>query len=466
VLPDETWDHANGNDEWDESAIGEGNPGGLSVVDGYLRFQDTGNPTNHGISDPGSNRKIYLTKDLELDNAATFLDDGATLFFTARLATDGLLDQIHPYDGGDLVDVPATGDGYLLHNEAKANINLDQADSGLIGFSLATADENPEGVAGLVMNALNGTAPSDDVDAGEGTVNMIELDPTVWHDFWITIQADASGVGTHQVDISVDGGPAQTFIVTAGSAGTRHAGTAVIAMGVGSTDLSGAIDIAALQFAPGVIAAPAPTQDPGTEGLLAYYPLDGDATDASGNGRDGIIMGDPGFVDGVVGQAIDLDGDGDYVDCGNDPNFSMEETSALTVSTWVTIRSVAHTWAALVAKGEHAWRVGVAGNDPIYHMGIAWGSGSDPRFFDGVTAVGYDEWHHVAAVFDGATMMIYLDGALDNSVPTTEALEISDANVLIGTNPDELGRYWDGLIDEVFIYNRALTEDEIAFLAQ
>ena len=100
------------------------------------------------------------------------------------------------------------------------------------------------------------------------------------------------------------------------------------------------------------------------------------------------------------------------------------------------------------------------------HLGIAYGMGSDPRFFDGVTAVGYDEWHHVAAVYDGATMLIYLDGALDNSVPTTEALEISDANVLIGTNPDEPGRYWDGLIDEVLIYNRALSETEIASLAQ
>ena len=138
----------------------------------------------------------------------------------------------------------------------------------------------------------------------------------------------------------------------------------------------------------------------------------------------------------------------------------------MTVATWVTIRSVAHQWAALVAKGEHAWRVGVAGSQPIYHMGIAWGMGSDPRFFDGVTAVGYDEWHHVAAVYDGAAMMIYLDGALDNSVATTEALEISDANVLIGTNPDEPGRYWDGLIDEVLIYNRAVTENEILFLAQ
>jgi hypothetical protein len=297
---------------------------------------------------------------------------------------------------------------------------------------------------------------------------MIELDPTVWHDFWVTIQADASGVGTHQVDISVDGGPAQTFIVTAGSAGTRHAGTAVLAMGVGATNQSGAIDIAALQFAPVAIPAPVSPQDPGTEGLLAHYALDGNATDSSGNGNDGIIMGDPNFVDGVAGQAIDPDGDGDYIDCGSNPLFGMQETNEMTVATWVTIRSVAHQWAVIVAKGEYSWRVGIAKQDPIFHFGIAWGLLSDTTFFDGITAVGFDEWHHVAAVFDGANMMIYLDGELDNSVPTTEKIgtRANETNVFIGENPAAAGRYWDGLIDEVLIYNRALTENEIAFLAQ
>jgi hypothetical protein len=211
---------------------------------------------------------------------------------------------------------------------------------------------------------------------------------------------------------------------------------------------------------------PVKPEDPGTEGLLAYYAMDGDVTDGSGNGNDGVIMGDPGFVDGVAGQAIDLDGDGDYIDCGANPLFGMQETNEMTVATWVTIRSVAHQWAAIVAKGEYSWRLGIANRDPIFHFGIAWGLLSDTTFFDGVTTVGYDEWHHVAAVFDSANMMIYLDGALDNSVPTTEKIGSCNANLLIGENPEAAGRYWDGLIDEVLIYDRALSAEEILFLAQ
>ena len=204
--------------------------------------------------------------------------------------------------------------------------------------------------------------------------------------------------------------------------------------------------------------------DPGTDNLVAHYKLDGDVLDSSGNGNDGTIVGDPVFVEGVVGNALDLDGDGDYVDCGNSALFNME-TNQMTVATWVTIRSVAHQWGALVAKGEHAWRLGNASNDPIFHFGINYGGMSDTTYFNGITAVGYDEWHHVAGVFDGATMMIYLDGVLDNSVPTTETIGINDANMLIGENPEATGRYWDGIVDEVYIYSRALSDLEIQFLA-
>jgi hypothetical protein len=54
---------------------------------------------------------------------------------------------------------------------------------------------------------------------------------------------------------------------------------------------------------------------------------------------------------------------------------------------------------------------------------------------------------------------------LDTSVPTTEPIGISATNMFIGDNSESPGRYWDGLIDEVMIYNRALSEDEILYLA-
>jgi hypothetical protein len=421
------------------------------------------------MPDPGSNRKIYLTKDLELNNAATFLDDGATLFFRVRLATDGVLDQIHPDDGGDLVDVPATGDGYLLHNEAKANINLDQADNGLIGFSLATADENPEGVAGLVMNALNGTAPSSDVDAGEGTANMIELDPTVWHDFWVTIQADASGVGTHQVDISVDGGPAQTFIVTAGSAGTRHDGTAVLAMGVGATPLSGAIDIAALQFAPGVIPAPVLMPEP-----IAHWPMDEGAGEVVADvvgGNDGTIVGGISWLteggvafDNIDGSHIEVP-HADVLDFG-DVDFSI--SMLIRYPAAQVDFGEADRW---IIKGTHG-DPGTGSRYEIFHT-----SGPEIRFSidngpDDVKsklavsneAIVTGEWVHVVAVRDAANdlMSLYADGVLLGTQTDTSG-DISSGEVMfIGESTDEADTAMSGDMADIRIYDAALTEDQIA----
>jgi hypothetical protein len=212
--------------------------------------------------------------------------------------------------------------------------------------------------------------------------------------------------------------------------------------------------------------------DPGTAGLIAYYPMENDVSDATGNGHDGVFMGDPNagdpnFAEGLVcnGMALDLDGTGDYVDCGYDPAFDVT-TNEITVSAWVTIRSIANQWAAIAAKGEYAWRLGNASWDPRFHFGITIWNAPDTASLDGVTAVGYDEWHHVAGMFDGANIKVYLDGVLDVSTPTTEPIGINDKNMFIGDNPDATGRYWDGLIDELKIYDRALSECELLYLAE
>jgi hypothetical protein len=204
-------------------------------------------------------------------------------------------------------------------------------------------------------------------------------------------------------------------------------------------------------------------EGPSTEGLVAYYPLEGDALDASDNMLDGVIMGDPNFVEGVAGMAMDLDGVDDYVDCGNDP--IIDAISEISVSAWLNIRAINTAWQAAVVKGENAWRLGNVNLDPRFHFGITIWNAPDTASIDGATAVGFDEWHHVAGTFDGANINVYLDGVLDGSAPTTEPIGISATNVFIGDNSESPGRYWDGLIDEVMIYQRALTEEEIMGLA-
>lgn len=263
---DGNWDFDNGSCEWDGSIIGAGRPGGasaLSDADGtrYLRIQDTGDPRDYGMGDPGSNRKLMFAYDIneDLGGAATdILDTGVTLSFRARVPSNNYppLDDLHPDGGGGPVPYPGNGDAYLIHDGGKG-LGIQQEVGGAVGFHFAMeADPDNPGVIttdGLVMNNLNGNAVTGDVDPGEaGTLNLLPLNPIMWHEFWINIEKDPSGAGTHQVTIWKDDDVANpdTFLVTAGS-GSDYDMT-VLTMEQGATPLSGCVDIDFMCYAPGL----------------------------------------------------------------------------------------------------------------------------------------------------------------------------------------------------------------------
>lgn len=255
---DGSWSHDNGSDAWDESAIGAGSAGGVSSMDGFLRIQDTGDPRDYGMPDPGSNRKIYLGHDITAEGAAAnILDAGVTLSFRTRLATTAPLDDARPDGGAGVVPWPAGGDGYVIHDGGKGNFSIKQANGGVVSFSLG--DDG----AGLLMNGLNGNAITGDVNTGQGTANALAANLTDWNEFWVTIQG--GGAGTHLVDIYANGSlTPSSFEVTAGG-GNDFGDIGYIAMGAGSTGNSGAFDVDFFSWAPG---ATAPVPEPST-GVLA-----------------------------------------------------------------------------------------------------------------------------------------------------------------------------------------------------
>jgi hypothetical protein len=79
--------------------------------------------------------------------------------------------------------------------------------------------------------------------------------------------------------------------------------------------------------------------DPGTDGLVAFYALDGDANDNSGNELHSTIVGEPTFVEGKVGMALELDGVDDYVDIGN-PTVLDFGTGDFTISAWINMTAI------------------------------------------------------------------------------------------------------------------------------
>jgi hypothetical protein len=259
---DGTWSHDNGSDAWDESGIGQGRPGGASSIDGYLRLQDPGDPRDYAMPDP-SNRKLMFGHSIttDLGAAADNILDGVTISFRARLATGAPLDDAHPDGGAGITPWPAGGDGYVVSDDGKGNFSVRQSQGDqLISFTLALPSDDAEvTAAGLVMNKLNGATPTNNVDTygtEPGTVNILPLDPTVWHDFRITIERDATGTGTHRVRIYLDGSSVPNdFIVTAGNGNDYN--DSYIAMGLGNTAQSGAIDVDYFSYKPGLF-PPAP----------------------------------------------------------------------------------------------------------------------------------------------------------------------------------------------------------------
>jgi hypothetical protein len=183
------------------------------------------------------------------------------------------------------------------------------------------------------------------------------------------------------------------------------------------------------------------------------------ALDSSDHGNNGTVLGNPTWVAGKFKGALNFDGAGDYVDCGNAPIFTFQD--AITVSAWVNIRAVSAAWQAIVAKGENAWRLSCNNTSQTFHFGITYYTNANYSA-NGAVSVGLNEWHHLTGTFDGKDIKLYVDGVLDTTTTGASPMGTSTTHLFIGENPESSGRYWNGLIDDVRIYRKALLPTDIA----
>jgi hypothetical protein len=91
--------------------------------------------------------------------------------------------------------------------------------------------------------------------------------------------------------------------------------------------------------------------------------------------------------------------------------------------------------------------------------------GASVTGFDGATPVADNEWHHVAGTYDGSNATLYIDGIADTIVEATGKISTNPQNLFLGENSQARGRYFKGLLDDVCIYDRALSDAEVAQLA-
>lgn len=191
------------------------------------------------------------------------------------------------------------------------------------------------------------------------------------------------------------------------------------------------------------------------------------AADSSASGNDGLLAGNAAFLSSVPYPRINglpnvyslsLDGSGDFVDIPDDP--SLDLSGSFTIEAFVRPTVADETLAGVVVKRN------VAGNSPGY--GLFFGTATGVRAAAQVAAPGsiatanwplpINQWSHIAGVWNGATLSLYVNADFVGSVNGSGAVEVSNQPLRIGT----YGADFAGQIDEVRISNVALAP--LAFL--
>lgn len=177
---------------------------------------------------------------------------------------------------------------------------------------------------------------------------------------------------------------------------------------------------------------------------------------------------EPGtYVGAVASDAKDRAGDypgnasvrfnGGHVNAGKGTDLA-DLTRGFSVAAWIKVASFDRTWNTIASKGDSSWRLQRAGDGSALAFDT---DGVTPPYLNGNRPVNDGRWHHVAAVYDGRTKSIWIDGELDAWTPATGAIASNTFDLLIGENSQQKDRRWNGWIDEVALYDRALAPAEI-----
>jgi hypothetical protein len=186
------------------------------------------------------------------------------------------------------------------------------------------------------------------------------------------------------------------------------------------------------------------------------------ASDSSGNGHDGTLLGDTKWVKGKFGQALEFDGSGDLVDT---EYISDDQNDAWTVMCWVELTgpNPHGGYRLLAGRSNGTPQLWVHDTDTGLTMHK---TENDFQQCLGTTGIP-EEWTHLAGTFDGALIKLYINGVEEESMAPMGDPIVNIYSVQIGGFDDILhGGTWSGcwsnaIIDEVALFSSALTGNEI-----
>ncbi|MGH9281038.1 MAG: Ig-like domain-containing protein [Acidimicrobiales bacterium] len=433
---------------------------GVATLIGDITSPLSGLNANVGLAFDWRNRRLYATfgnesptdlYTLDIVTAVATLVGGTGAVHLTGIDYDPSTDRLYASDSllGRLYRLdPTTGAGTLIGSDGLNNVEgiavKAAFPSGHGRLSLPAADLASNDTAGpasestqelTVTKVLPGPSTSGEVRLSAGTVTYIP-------------QPGFSGVATFRYEVCDDG-------TTSGAADPR------CAEGTGTVVVRSCV--------------------PPPAGLVAWWRGEGDAIDAAG-GHDGTPVGNVGFSPGLVGRAFALNGpqgpldpntgyaDGDYVAIPDAPSLTPQ---SMTVDAWIKADALSDYRPIVTKYGKEfqtSWvfdlidgrlRLEVLESWPVHRAAIS------------TTTLSPGEWHHVAGTFDLASQAfaLYVDGVaqpfqLDGT--TVSSIMDSTTDVRIGTirnQPGGFEGFFDGLIDEVQLFARALGASEINAIA-
>jgi hypothetical protein len=405
-----------------------------SVIQVWVDLNDDGD-----FDDPGE--KYDMT---ELDSGDTVITDGKLYTKTMALdyAGDGDLNyRFYATDGTD----DAVGDpvsGGVVHVVSGTNIAPTLAWAGEAGYTADGVD--PDVAIGGSDFVFKVSYADADNDAPTGGIQV-----------WV----DENDNGTYEADEKYDLGEADAGD-TDYTDGKIYAATPLTLAHGSDRSLnycfyaSDGTDVATgAPVFDSTVTVLDDTLPAGTVGYWKFEEGSGNAAlDETINLNNGTISG-AARTAGISGEGLSFDGVNDYVQIPDAD--SLDLTSAGTIEVWA-YKNSQKNYQMYVTKGRtQAYQLMDKGTTG--QIAVRWGSASTNLATDEVVPTG--GWHHIVATYDGNNLSLYIDGHLSKSVAYTTDAVANTTPVRIGARDD--GYCFDGRIDEVVIYNRALTETEV-----